>query len=182
MEFQYETEHLILKVLNPSPLNALAVLDFYNKNRAIFEQYEAARPENFYTTEYVHSVLTCEYNLAIQKKAVRFWIFEKTNPEHIIGTISFFNITHSIYDRCETGYKLDPDYWHKGYAKEALQKGISIMFYELNLHRIEAYVMEENTASIYLLKSLQFQHEGTTRQSIRIRGKWEDHMLFALLK
>ena len=89
---------------------------------------------------------------------------------------------HSIYDRCETGYKFDPEFWHKGYAREAMSFGISLMFNELNLHRVEAYVMKENIASIRLLSALDFQLEGICQKSIRIRGKWEDHMLFALVR
>lgn len=182
MNFQYETNHLILKILDPSYDNASKIYHFYNKNRAVFERFEATRPLHFYTAAYHKAVLTNEYNLALSKKCLRFWIFEKTNPTQIIGTISFYNIIHSIFDRCETGYKFDPSYWHKGYAREAMSFGIFLMFEELGLHRIEAYVMEENTASIRLLKDLDFQFEGICRKSIRVRGNWEDHMLFSRIK
>lgn len=182
MKFQYETNHLILKILQPSYENALKVLDFYNNNRTVFERYEATRPVNFYTAGYHKTVLTHEYNLALQKKCLRFWIYEKNNPLQIIGTICFYNIIRSIFDRCETGYKFDTSYWHKGYAREAMSFGIFLMFEELNIHRIEAYVMEENTASVRLLTDLDFQFEGICRKSIRVRGNWEDHMLFSRIK
>ncbi len=182
MNLEYETEHLILKELQPTPKAAAQVLDFYNRNRVLFERYEAARPSNFYTEEHQKAILTCEYNLSIRLKNIRFWVYEKEHPDYIIGTICFYNITRSIYDCCETGYKFDQQYWHKGYAREAMQLGISVMFGKLNLHRIEAFVMEENTPSIRLLKGLHFKFEGICRKSIRIRGNWEDHMLFALLK
>lgn len=182
MNLEYETERLILKALKPTPEAAGEVLDFYNRNRNLFERYEAARPANFYTKEYQQAVLSCEYNLALKLKTLRFWVYEKENLTVIIGTICFYNITRSIYDCCKTGYKFDPQYWHKGYAREAMRFGISLMFEKLNLHRIEAYVMEENAPSIRLLKDLNFAYEGICRESIRIRDKWEDHMLFALLR
>lgn len=182
MNFEYETEHLILKLLKPSIASAQQVLDFYNKNRIVFERYEATRPDDFYTVAYHKSILTTEYNLALHQKCIRFWIYEKENPTHIIGTICFYNIIHAAYDRCETGYKFDPKYWHKGYAREAMSFGISLMFDDLSLHRIEAFVMEENVHSIRLLHDLHFQCEGICRKSIKIRGKWEDHMLFARIK
>lgn len=182
MNFKYETERLYLKILNPSYENAREVLDFYNRNKEIFEEYEAARPANFYTINYQKSLLASEYNLAVQMKSIRFWIYEKQNPCHIVGTICFYNIIHSVYERCETGYKFDECYWHMGYAKEAMELGILLMFEELHLHRIEAYVMPKNSASLHLLQSLGFQWEGTCRKSIRIRNNWEDHLLYSIIR
>ena len=42
--------------------------------------------------------------------------------------------------------------------------------------------MKENISSIRLLTALDFELEGICQKSIRIRGKWEDHMLFALVR
>lgn len=182
MNFEQETERLILKILPPSLESAEAVLDFYNQNRTVFERYEAARPANFYTRDHQKSILTHEYNLALKQKCIRFWVYEKKDTARAIGTICFYNIVRSIYDRCETGYKFDQRFWNKGYAREAMASGISLMFDELSLHRIEAYVMEENAPSIRLLKALGFQYEGICRQSARIRGNWEDHARFARIR
>ena len=182
MIFEYHTQNLILKILSPTTENAAAVLDFLNRNKDVFEPYEAARPENFYSEAYQKTLLTCEFMLISKMEMLRFWVYEKKNPTQIIGTISFFHILHSVYERCETGYKFDKQYWHKGYATEALAFGIGLMFEEYRMHRIEAYVMESNSASIRLLKKLGFVYEGTARQSIFVHGKWEDHMHFALLR
>ena len=182
MKFEYETDRLLLKLPEPSLASARQALDFYNKNRSLFERYEAARPADFYTLHYQKSILEHEYNLALQKLSFRFWVYEKQNPFLTIGTICFYNIMQSVYERCETGYKFDPAFWHKGYAREAMAFGISLMFDDLNLHRIEAYVMEENISSIRLLLALDFHSEGIRRKAIRVRGRWEDHMRFARIK
>lgn len=182
MNFEYETDRLILKLLKPSDESAVQVLDFYSRNRTAFERYEAARPNDFYTKEYHKKILANEFYFALQKKCFRFWICEKKSPMQIIGTICFYNIIYSIYDRCETGYKFDEQHQHKGYALESMECGISLMFDELNLHRIEAYVMDDNLPSIRLLKKLSFQCEGICRQAIHICGTWEDHLLFARIR
>ena len=182
MNFEYETNRLRLKILRPSTESARQILDFYNKNRTVFERYEAMRPDDFYTISYHESILATEYNLALQQKCIRFWVYEKENPSRIIGTICFFHILRAAYDRCETGYKFDQSYWHKGYAKEAMQLGIFLMFSELDLHRIEAFVMEENRPSIRLLYNLDFKYEGLCHKSIKIHDRWEDHMLFACVR
>ena len=52
MRFEYETKHLILKLLPPSGRFTEQVLNFYTKNRVLFEQYEATRSADFYTKAY----------------------------------------------------------------------------------------------------------------------------------
>ena len=179
MNLIYETDRLILKVLRPEA--AKKVLCFYLDNKELFEKYEASRPDNFYTVKYQKSVLLCEYNLTVQLSAVRFYVFLKDDPDRIIGTICFRDITRSIYDSCEVGYKFDERFWHHGYATESLIEGIDIMFGDLGLHRITACVMPGNTPSIRLLESLYFKREGLLRQNARIQGEWTDHYLYSLI-
>ena len=179
MNLIYETDRLILKVLRPEA--AKKVLCFYLDNKELFEKSEASRPDNFYTVKYQKSVLLCEYNLTVQLSAVRFYVFLKDDPDRIIGTICFRDITRSIYDSCEVGYKFDERFWHHGYATEALIEGIDIMFGDLGLHRITACVMPGNTPSIRLLESLYFKREGLLRQNARIQGEWADHYLYSLI-
>ena len=96
MNLIYETDRLILKVLRPE--DAPKVLSFYQKNKDIFEVYEAARPENFYTLKYQKSLLLCEYNYTLQLSAVRFYAFLKENPTQIIGTVCFRDIGNEVSD------------------------------------------------------------------------------------
>jgi ribosomal-protein-alanine N-acetyltransferase len=58
---------------------------------------------------------------------------------------------------------------------------LKFAFGELGLHRVEAGVRPENTASIKLLENLGFKREGTARGMIKIDGKWEDHFVYARL-
>ncbi len=180
MKFTYETDRLILRLLGEE--EAPAVLQFYRKNRAVFEPYEAIHPEQFYTESYQRTLLNCELSLTLKHNLIRFYVFRRENPDEIIGTVCFRNIDRSTYYSCETGYRFSPAYWHKGYAREALAFGIQLMFEEFHLHRIEATVMPENTASIRLLESLAFQQEGIAREFALIQGKWEDHIRFALIR
>ncbi len=180
MNLTYETDRLILKVLKADA--AEEVLRFYLDNQELFEKYEPERPDNFYTVSHQRALLICEYNLTIKLSAVRFYVYRKEQPNQIIGTICFRNITRSIYQSCEVGYKFDARYQHQGYAFEALCTGISIMFDDLKLHRIEANVMPANGASRHLLESLGFVLEGTARACALIRGNWEDHLRYSLIQ
>ena len=55
---------------------------------------------------------------------LRYWIFEKGNPNQIIGTVSFRNIVKPIYESCTVGYKMDRDFVNMGYCSEALSATI----------------------------------------------------------
>lgn len=182
MNYIYETSRLFLKILNDKPEHARQVLDFYNRNRPVFEKYEPTRPDNFYTENYHKTLLHCEQQLFLKSKSIRYWIVEKTNPDLIIGTVSFHNIIRWEFQRCSIGYKMDRAYWHQGIAKEAISFLLNRIFEELHLHRIDAYVMPENLNSIYLLESLGFQREGLCRQTAKIQGRWTDHLLYAILR
>ena len=176
---EYETERLLLKVLTPDYSDD--VCKFLAKNSELFEKYEPLLPTNYYTPEYQHTILSCELKLALQTKNIRYYVFLKENPNQIIGTVALHNITAASYSSCEIGYKFDVQFQHKGYAREAVAMGVSIAFAALNLHRVYARVMPENTASVKLLKSLLFEEEGLERECIKVRGKWQDHLRFSLL-
>lgn len=179
MEMYYETDRLILRLLHER--SAPDVLDFYKRNKNVFEIWEPDRPQNFYTVEYQAALLKCEFELAVKMNAVRFWIFSKTQPDKIIGTVSFQNVLRSVFQSCSIGYKLDPDYWHQGYATEALQTAISVVFREFKLHRIEALVLPENEPSIRLLECLGFVCEGICHSCIYLHSHWTDHLQYSLI-
>ncbi|MCI9137318.1 MAG: GNAT family N-acetyltransferase [Lachnospiraceae bacterium] len=179
MNMIYQTKRLELRIITDE--EAPQVLQFYLDNQEIFERYEVDRMHNFYTEKFQRTVLQCEYNLAVKQKLFRFWVYEKGNIDRIIGTVSIYDIKRGYYQSCELGYKFDQRFWGKGYAKESVLKCLQIAFEELELHRVEAYVVRENEASRKLLKSMGFGLEGVKRQSVKLHGVWQDHELYALL-
>lgn len=179
MLFKYETKRLFFQLLSPG--DAHLVLDFYNRDRELFEKYETQRLPNFYTIGYQQKVLKLEYDYAFKMRAIRFYVFEKNNPDKIIGTVCFHNIAQNFYRSCELGYKFNSQYHRLGYATEVLEKCLSILFYELHMHRINAYVCVDNQPSLNLLNKLGFVEEGLCREYLLLHGRWSDHYLLSLL-
>lgn len=70
----------------------------------------------------------------------------------------------------------------KGYAKEVLTGILNWLFSAQNIHRVTEIVDAENTASIHLLKSLNFKQEGHFIENIFFKGKWGSELQFAMLK
>ena len=55
------------------------------------------------------------------------WCIELKEIKQIIGSISVVNIWKEM-DKCEIGYCLSEEYWHKGITSEALKKIIEFLF------------------------------------------------------
>lgn len=181
MQRVYETDRLILKVLDGT--YAEQVLDYYIRNREFLTEWEPKHPVEFFTVEAQKAQLEKNLSGIEEKQSLRLWIFKKEDPadSRIIGTIAFNHIIWGSFLSCIAGYKLDGQECSKGYATEAMKKGIEIMFEEYKLHRIEANIMPKNLRSLRVAEKLGFYNEGLARRYLRINGKWEDHIHMVLL-
>ncbi|MDF2522550.1 MAG: Ribosomal-protein-alanine N-acetyltransferase [Clostridiales bacterium] len=175
----FETERLILKVLEPS--DAPMVLDYYMQNKDFLSEWEPLRNNEFYTLEFHEKQLLSDFESFENGNSLRFWIFLKDNNEKVIGSFAISNIIRGAFQSCHLGYKLDGAEIRKGYMTEALLKGIQIAFEEYKLHRIEANVMPKNKASLRVVEKLGFYNEGLAYKYLKINNKWEDHIHMVLL-
>ena len=180
MLFCYETQRLFLKLIQPD--QADAVLDFYLRDKELFEKYEPDRMNNFYTHQYQKQMLVFEDNMAMKGRMFRFYIYEKENESRIIGTICVHRIARGYSSCCEVGYKFSSAYHHRGYATEALSFVTNLVFSELKLHRIMAWVQPDNQASIRLLNRVGFVYEGICHDYLMLHGQWQDHAQFCLIQ
>ena len=172
----YTTERLYLKILDES--NATEVLTFLNRGADTFERVESKKPADFYTHGTQKKLLNAEYHLATQKTGVRFWIYRKEKPGEIIGTISFSFYKVAPFRSIMVGYKLLPEFWHHGYASEALKAAINIVAAVMRVARIEAYVLPDNQPSQKLLTRVGFRLEGTAYQCLEVKGVRRDHLQY----
>lgn len=179
MKFEVNTSRLTLKILGPE--SASMVLEFYKKNRDIFEHYEPVIGEDFYTLDHQKKVLQFEHNNIMKLIMVRYWIFEKGNPNEIIGTVSYRNIVRPIYESCTIGYKMDRDHMNMGYCSEAIEATIPLISSELGIHRFEALILPDNDPSIHMVEKLGFKYEGILRDKIIINGERLDHCMYSFL-
>lgn len=179
MYLQYETPRLSLEILGKD--RCVEVLHFYQKNKDLFEQYEGAKPGNFYTPGYQSEILRMEYQMALSGQSVRFFVLLKETGQ-IIGTASLQNIQPAPYNSAVIGYRFDGDFHHQGYAFEAVSRLVHIGFGDLKLKRIVAYVQHKNKPSLRLLSRLGFTYEGTARAFANIQGTWTDHDQFSLVR
>jgi RimJ/RimL family protein N-acetyltransferase len=80
------------------------------------------------------------------------------------------------------GYELDPEHWGHGYATEAARAIVRFGFEQLQVHRIWADVVSENSGSINVLEKLGMKREGQLRQNQWMKGRWWDTFIYAILE
>lgn len=177
----YETDRLILRTIDTTFTKQ--VLNYYSRNKEFLKAFEPERPPVFYESIYHKKSIKKEMDLINELSMLRLWLFKKEDTLYhkTIGTLAFTNIVRGCFKSCFLGYKLDKDELRKGYMTEALEKGISIIFDEYKLHRIEANIMPRNLPSIGLVKGLGFENEGISKKYLQINGVWEDHCHMVLL-
>jgi len=109
-----------------------------------------------------------------------FHIFRADNGA-LVGACNLTFIRRGSLQSASIGYWVGKEFSRQGYARAAVRAALKFAFGELGLHRIEAGVRPENTASIKLLENTGFEREGTARGMIKIDGTWEDHLVYARL-
>ncbi len=179
MQFTYTTDNLVLSTGDES--YAPLVLDYLTRNREDFSKWERLYGDEFYTLAYQKRALQTEQKLFLASRGVRYYIFLKECPEFIIGNVSFSYLLEDDGHRCTLGYKIDPAFRRKGYAYEAISCLLPKVIKDFNIKRIEADILEENTASLNLIKKLGFEYEGVARHAHTIAGAERDHMRFSLI-
>ena len=116
----------------------------------------------------------------VEKRDTLAWAIELKDSKKQIGDISFWRFMKEHY-RAEIGYSLLPDYWDKGYMREAARCAIDYGFSICNIHSIEANVNPNNAASIKLLEKLNFVREAYYKENYFYNGKFLDSAVYSLV-
>lgn len=111
----------------------------------------------------------------------RFWAVADAETDHCLGLVNYHD-GHIRSKRAAIGYIINPTRHRQGLATEAVSAMLDFCFGELGLHRLEALINPDNTASRALVEKLGFRCEGLLRDHLRVGDTWRDEMLYALLE
>lgn len=89
----------------------------------------------------------------------------------MVGSCGFTSF-NCASDSAEVGYVLNPDYWGKGIAGEALGRVLQFGFEELKLHRIEAKFIQGNERSLHVMERAGMTFEGYHREAMLVKGNY----------
>jgi RimJ/RimL family protein N-acetyltransferase len=76
----------------------------------------------------------------------------------------------------------EKDAWGRGYGTDALRTLCRFGFEELNCHRIELWVFDDNERGIRAYAKAGFVEEGRRRESVFAAGRYGDAILMSILE
>ena len=164
-----ETERLILRGISEEDVDFI-FQQFSNEDvtRYLFD----AEP-----TQTLQEALEIVQMYTLQKKVTAHrWIIVLKESNTKIGTLGF-HIWKRETQTCEIGYDLQPNFWGKGYGKEAVKAMLDYIVPTLELNSITACIYEENIASSALVKSLGFADSQEQRTEL-FRGQEYLHSIY----
>ncbi len=100
----------------------------------------------------------------------------------LLGAITLDNIRRGPAQSGTTGYWVGHSFARQGYMREAVAAVVNHAFTALDLSRIEAGCLPENTPSRRLLEGCGYKYEGVAQAYLQINGRWRNHVLYANLR
>ena len=153
-----ETERLVLRKIKVSDYSDM--YEYSCNERVTKYLLWRAHPDAKYTRDYLSYVQS-------QYRAGEFydWALIHKDTNKMIGTCGFAKLDIDN-NSAEIGYVINPDFWGKGYATEAVKRVIDFGFSELNLHRIEARYIVGNDISRRVMEKcgMIFTHSDKTKR------------------
>ncbi|MCG8423248.1 MAG: GNAT family N-acetyltransferase [Proteobacteria bacterium] len=98
----------------------------------------------------------------------------------IVGYVGLSQIVMGPFCSSYMGYWVGKPYLRQGYATEGISLCVERAFTQLCLHRIEANIIPQNTASLATARKCGFHREGYSPRYLKIAGQWRDHERWAI--
>jgi ribosomal-protein-alanine N-acetyltransferase len=99
----------------------------------------------------------------------------------VIGTIGCRRIGGSKHT-LELGFVLSEALHGRGIMPEAAAALIEYVFANMDVERIQAHSMAENTASQRVMQKIGMKHEGCLRSALFHRGRFWDMEMYSILR
>lgn len=116
-----------------------------------------------------------------EARAGRLLPFAVAVDGRLRGAITVGGVTRGAFDSAHVGYWVDEAVAGRGVIPTALALVLDHCFGPVRLHRVEANVRPENSASLSVVRKLGFTQEALHRRFLFIDEAWRDHLGFALL-
>lgn len=116
-----------------------------------------------------------------QGTALPFLLIRRSDNQ-LLGAITLDNIRRGPVQAGTLGYWIGAPFARQGYMREAILAVVHHAFAFMDLSRIEAACLPENTPSRGVLEKCGFKYEGVAQSYLQINGRWRNHVLYANLR
>ena len=159
------------------------IVSYYMSNIDHFSTSISDYSNDYFDEEFHIERFWLEFDEMISNRAIHFYLFDSEDYlyEHIIGDVAINSIFATGPMSCILGYKINQKFTKNGYASEAIERMIDFIFEELELHRINLFIYEENIPSIQLAEKFKFELEGKLKEFMEINGDWSNFDQFSLI-
>lgn len=109
------------------------------------------------------------------------FLVTRAQDGEILGGLTLSQVRRRVAMTATLGYWIGQPHARQGHMSRAVRLALDFSFNSLGLRRIEAACLPHNAASVALLEKVGFQREGYAREYLQIAGRWQDHLLYAML-
>ncbi len=179
-----ETNRLILRQITDSASDGKDSLEFINDYSVyrFWGLYDEAKDTNGRRRPKKKIKLDYHYNATMKEyRAGRelTWLLELKDSHKVIGEMVFYDFR--LKRQADIGYRINKEYWGKGFAPEAGQALIKLAFEYMGLTRIQLRCFADNHGSVRVAHKLNFTQEGYIKQGA-ILNVMTDYYIFGLLQ
>jgi ribosomal-protein-alanine N-acetyltransferase len=178
-KIRLDTERLILRP--PVHADYRAWSDLRRDSRAFLEPWEPTwAADHLSRRAFTNRVYWAQRSIAGGTAVPLFLV--RRSDDVLLGAITLDNIRRGPAQAGTTGYWIGQPFARQGYMREAIAAMVHHAFTTLDLSRIEAGCLPENTPSRRLLESCGYKYEGVAQSYLQIAGRWRNHVLYANLR
>jgi ribosomal-protein-alanine N-acetyltransferase len=174
-----ETERLTLRLPSHSDFRPWAALRSYSE--AFLKPWEPTWASDHLSRKAFTNRVYWAQRSVTNGTAMPLFIFRRAD-DALVGAITLDHIKRGPAQSGITGYWMGEPFARQGYMREAITAVVQHAFTSLDLSRIEAGCLPENTPSRRLLETCGYKYEGVAQSYLQINGRWRNHVLYANLR
>jgi ribosomal-protein-alanine N-acetyltransferase len=179
-----ETDRLILRQITQSTSDGRDSLEFINDYSVyrFWGLYDEALDKNGHRRPKKKIKLDYHYNATMKEYKARrelCWLMELKDTGKVIGEIVLYDFR--LKKQADIGYRINKNYWGKGFAPEAGAAMVKTAFELMDLNRLQIRCFTNNHGSIRVAQKLGFAQEGMIRQGA-IVNVMTDYYIFGLIR
>src|SRR3972149_8357873 len=123
---------------------------------------------------------TPSQDIAGDRRAAANFAIDRREDGQLLGAIGIH--LNRDHEYAEMGYWIGVPYWNQGYCTEAGARALAYAFEKLKLNRVQARRDSQRPATGWVMRKLGMQREGTLRQVVKKWDRFEDLVLYSILR